>query len=61
MIAAPHEQAGQVQAVIGVQVRQQDRDRSRVGKTLQRAQDTATEVDDQRWRIRCRQEVTRRR
>ena len=60
VIAPPHEQAGQVEAVVGVQVREQDMHRVGVGMALQRAQHSAAEIDDQRRRVRCGQQITRR-
>ena len=48
MVAPPHEQAGQIQAVVGVQVRQQDLHFAGIGVALQRSQDAAAEVDHQR-------------
>ena len=59
VIAAPDEQPGQVEAVIGVQMRQQHVDRTRVGVPLQRAEHASTEVDHQ-WRsVRRPQQITR--
>jgi hypothetical protein len=64
MVAPPDEQAGKVEAVVGVQVRQQDVHRVGVRMALQRAEYAAAEIDDQRrsvgggqqipgrWRIR---------
>ena len=43
--------------MVGVQVRQQDMHRVGVGVALQRAEHTAAEIDDQRRRVGCGQEV----
>jgi len=59
VVAAPDEQPGQIQAVVGVQVRQQHMHRSRVDVPLQGAQHPAAEVDNQRWRVRRLQQVSR--
>ena len=64
MVAPPDEQAGKIEAVVGMQVRQQYVHRVGVGVALQRTEHAAAEVDDQwrgvgrgqqipgRWRIR---------
>jgi hypothetical protein len=46
VVPPPHEQAGQVQAVICVQVREQHMHRVGVGMALQRAEDSTPEVDN---------------
>ena len=45
VVAPPHEQAGQIEAVVGVQMRQQHVHRVGVGVALQRAEHTTTEVE----------------
>ena len=64
MIAPPDEQAGKVEAVVGMQVRKQHMHRVGVRVALQRTQYAAAEIDDEwrgvgrsqqvpgRWRIR---------
>ena len=59
MVAAPDEQPRHVEAMIGVQVRQQHVNRTRIGVPLQRAEHASTEVDHQGRRIRCPQQITR--
>ena len=59
MVAAPDEQSRQVKAVIGVQVRQQNVDRTRIGVPLQRAEYATTEVDHQGRSIRGPEQITR--
>src|SRR6516225_1923576 len=59
MVAAPHEQARQIEAMVGVQMRQQHVDRTGVGVPLQRTQHTATEVDYQRRGIRRPKQIAR--
>ncbi len=51
VVAPPHEQAGQVEAVVGMQVREQHVHRVGIGVTLQRAEHSAPEIDDQRRRV----------
>ena len=46
MVSAPYEQAGQIKAVVCVQVRQQDVHRVGVGVALQGTQHAATEIED---------------
>ncbi len=57
VIAPPHEQAGQVQAVVGMQMREQHMHRVGVGMALQRAEHSAAEVDDQRRRVGRGQQI----
>ena len=57
MVAAPDEQPGQVEAMVGVQVRQQDVYRVGVGMTLQRAEHAAAEIDRKRRGVRRAQQV----
>ena len=59
VVAPPHEQAGQVQTVVGVQVREQHMDRVGVGVTLQRAKHSTPEIDDQRRSVRGGKQVAR--
>ena len=60
VIAPPHEQAGQIQAVVGVQMREQDMHGVGVGVALQRAKHSAAEIDDQRRGVRGGEQVARR-
>jgi len=46
MVSAPYEQAGQIKAVVCVQVRQQDVHGVGVGVPLQGTQHAATEIED---------------
>ena len=57
MVAPPNEQPGQVEAMVGVQVRQQDVHRVGVGVALQRAEHAASEIDDQRQGVGRGQQV----
>ena len=57
MVAPPDEQAGQVEAMVGVQVRQQDVHRVRIGVALKRTEHTTPEIDDQRRGVGRGQEV----
>ena len=59
MIAPPDEQAGQVEAVVGVQVREQHMHRVGVGVTLQGAKHSTAEIDAQRRGVRGGKEVAR--
>ena len=52
MVAAPDEQAGQIEAVVGVQMRQQHAHGAGIGVPLQRAEHAAAEVD--RPAVGCR-------
>ena len=53
VVAPPDEQSRQVQAVIGVQVRQQDVHFAGIRVALQRTEYSAAEIDHQRGRVRC--------
>ena len=57
MIAPPNEKPRKVEAMIGMQVREQNVHRVGIGVALKRAEHTAPEIDDQ-WRgVRRAQEV----
>jgi hypothetical protein len=60
MVAAPHEQTGNIEAVIGVQMRKQNAHVTRIDITLQRPEDAGPEIENDRRGLLFFQEVTRR-
>ena len=55
------QQAGKIEAVVGVQMRQQDVHRVRIGMALQRTEHASAEIEHQRRRVGRGDEVSGRR
>src|SRR5262245_34771105 len=60
MVPTPDVQAGHVQTVVRMQMRQQHLHGAGIRVALQRAEDAAAEVKDQRWGVRRPEQITRR-
>ena len=59
MVAAPHEPTRQVQAVVCVEMREQNIDGARIGVTLKGTEHATAEVDGERRSVRGRYQVPR--
>ncbi len=57
MVTTPDEQAGKVEAMVGVKMRQQNMHRVGVCMALQRTKHSAAEIDDKGGRVGCAQQI----